>query len=309
MTKSHRSITRTKGSSPQSRAARQREALAKQQHAGLILPVNFLLTCSDDTLASHELALLAELSDRRADLHVLLDRIIDTSSQVSVVRWFRKTDRPALKDAIENEEGPIEWAQRMVREGQRTDEELIPLPALEPGAAHLAAAIRYQQRNTAEGKCSECPAPLDRNSVRFCTEHLRKSRDRQRSKKGPRSEPGSTEYLYSGDVTPSTHGRQPGTRQSLSTSREQQTRRILAEMGVPPESAATVLHATESAILKFLPTAEAVAIKEADLFAMIGSPPSRGTARQALMGLLKAEKIRRIGRGVAGDSFRYFKVQ
>jgi hypothetical protein len=128
--------------------------MAKQQNAGLILPVNFLLTCSDDTLASHELALLAELSDRRADLHVLLDRIIDTSSQVSVVRWFRKTDRPALKHAIENEEGPIEWAQRMVRDGQRTEEELIPLPALEPGTAHIAAAIRYQQRNNAEGKCS-----------------------------------------------------------------------------------------------------------------------------------------------------------
>ena len=81
-------------------------------------------------------------------------------------------------------------------------------------------------------------------------------------------------------------------------------------MGVPPESAATApLHATESAILKFLPTAEAVAIKENDLFAMVGNPPSRGTARNALMGLLKAEKIRRIGRGVAGDSFRYFKVQ
>src|SRR5882762_2818131 len=125
MTKSHRSITRTKGSSPQSRAARQREAMAKQQNAGLILPVNFLLTCSDDTLASHELALLAELSDRRA-----------------------------LKHAIENEEGPIEWAQHMVRDGQRTEEELIPLPALEPGTAHIAAAIRYQQRNNAEGKCS-----------------------------------------------------------------------------------------------------------------------------------------------------------
>src|SRR5229473_6503080 len=191
-----KAITRSAGSSTQSRAAREREAMAKQQNAGLILPVNFLLTCSDDTLASHELALLAELSDRRADLHVLLDRIIDTSSQVSVVRWFRKTDRQALKHAIDNEESPLEWAQRMVRDGQRTDEELIPLPALEPGAAHLAAAARYQARNTAEGKCSECPQPLDRNSVRFCTEHLRKSRDRQRSKKGTRSEPGSAEYLY-----------------------------------------------------------------------------------------------------------------
>jgi hypothetical protein len=306
MTKTHRSITRTEGSSPQSRGARQREAMAYQQNAGLILPVNFLLTCDDNTLASHELALLAELSDRRADLHVLLDRIIDTSSQVSVVRWFRKTDRQALKHAIENEESPVEWAQRMVRDGQRTEEELIPLPALEPGAAHLAAATRYQERNIAEGKCSRCPKPLDRNSVRFCTEHLRKARDRQRSKKGPRSEPGSAEYLYSGEVTPSTHGRQPGSLTSLALGREKQTRRILAEMGVPPESAATARHAIQAAILKFLPTSEAVAIKEDDLFAML-DVSSRGTARNALMDLLKAGKIRRTGGGVAGNPFLYFK--
>ena len=95
MTKSHRSITRTKGSSPQSRAARQREAMAKQQNAGLILPVNFLLTCSDDTLASHELALLAELSDRRADLHVLLDRYVESSFGGSMVQ----KDRPASPQA------------------------------------------------------------------------------------------------------------------------------------------------------------------------------------------------------------------
>jgi len=131
---------------------------------------------------------------------------------------------------------------------------------------------------------------------------------RYKPKNARGAKPGTVGWLH-GEGFESQHGRQPGTLQSLSTSREQQTRRILAEMGVPPESAATVLHATESAILKFLPTAEAVAIKEDDLFAMIGSPPSRGTARHALMGLLKAEKIRRIGRGVAGDSFRYFKIQ
>jgi len=273
------------------------------------LPLNFLLGCGQKALEDFELARLAEVSDLRKQLYEIMGRYMDAMNQAAFAAWFRSQDRETLKHAIENEESPIEFAKRTIRERSQTEEELLPLPSLPPGAAHLAAAIRYQQRNTAEGKCSECPQPLDRNSVRFCAEHLRKSRDRQRSKKGPRSEPGSTEYLYSGDVTPSTHGRRPGTRQSLTVSREQQTRRILSEMDVPPESAATVLHATESAILKFLPTAEAVAIKENDLFAMIGNPPSRGTARNALMGLLKAEKIRRIGRGVEGDSFRYFKVQ
>jgi len=70
--------------------------------------------------------------------------------------------------------------------------------------------------------------------------------------------------------------------------------------------AATARHAVQAAILKFLPTSGAVAIKEDDLFAMIGAP-SRGTARNALMELLKTEKIQRVGGGVTGDPFLYFK--
>ena len=150
------------GSPPQSRGARQRSALAKQQERGLILRPNFLLTCSDDTLASHELALLAECADIRAQLEELLDRWNDTTAQVSVVKWFRRTDRQALKHAIENEESPIEWAARRVREDQRSEEELIPLPALEPGATHLAASLRYQ-----ETTFREAFAPSARNLWRM----------------------------------------------------------------------------------------------------------------------------------------------
>ena len=100
---------------------------------------------------------------------------------------------------------------------------------------------------------------------------MRKARDRKRAKTGPRSDPGSVEYLYSGEITPS-GGRQAGTLQRLALNREKQTRRLLAEMGIPPESAATARLAVESAILKFLPTSEAVAVKENDLFAMIEAP-------------------------------------
>jgi hypothetical protein len=107
-------------------------------------------------------------------------------------------------------------------------------------------------------------------------------------------------------VTPSAHGRQPGTLASLAISREKQTRKALAELGVPPESAASARLAVEAAIMKFLPTSEAVAVKENDLFAIIDIP-SRQTARNALMDLLKTGKIRRIGGGVAGNAFRYFK--
>lgn len=77
---------------------------------------------------------------------------------------------------------------------------------------------------------------------------------------------------------------------------------------LPSESAATPTQAVQSAILKFLPTSEAVAIKEDDLFAML-SVPSRSTARNGLMGLLKVGKVQRVGGGVAGNPFRYFKAQ
>lgn len=187
----------------------------------------FLLGCGQKDLEDFELGRLAEVANLRKELHDILDRVIDAMSQAALASWFKSQDRQRLKAAIDNEESPIEYAKRMVREGQRSDEELLPLPSLAPGAAHLAAALRYQKRNT---------------------------------------------------------------------------------MGVPPESAATALHAVQAAILKFLPTSEAVAVKENDLFAMIDIP-SRGTARNALMDLLKAGKIQRIGQSVSGHPFRYFTAQ
>jgi hypothetical protein len=79
-------------------------------------------------------------------------------------------------------------------------------------------------------------------------------------------------------------------------------------MGVPPENAKTAMAATQIVMMNCLPTSEAKAVKEADLFAMIGDPPSQKTKRNALMRLLKAGWIQRIGRGVTGDTFRYFKA-
>ena len=97
---------------------------------------------------------------------------------------FRSIDRNALSAAIESEETAMEWANRMIREKQRSAEELIPAPTLPPGVAHLAAALRYQKRNLAEGKCMKCPQPLDRNSVYLCTKHLAAERDKYDRKKG-----------------------------------------------------------------------------------------------------------------------------
>ena len=304
MSKAHRLKTRKFGSSPQSQAARNRAAMATQQAKGITLPtLNFLLGHSDATLDTYELARLDELAQLRAELHEVLDRVIDTNAQAIVIRWFRGQDRNALKHAIENEESPEEWAHRMMRDKQRSPEELLPRPSLPPGAAHLAAAKRYASRNLSEGKCRVCPKPLAHNSVEFCEEHLAKSRARAQQKKAL-SVPGSTAYLYAGE-TPSTHGRQPGTLASLAMHREKKTRALLAELGIPPESAAVSLKAAVEALLRVMPDSKAKAMTPADLF-RAAVVPSRTTGDKALRQLLADGKIQRIGEPRKGHSCRYF---
>src|SRR5579859_2170577 len=289
MAKSHRLLPRRKhGTSPQGRGARARQAMGVQQQKGftlpgLTVPNNFLLNASDDTLASYELSRLAEHADLRAELHILLDRLIDTSAQAAIARWFRTNDRQTLKNAIENEESPIEYAKRMVAEGQRSDDELIPRATLEPGAAHLAAALRYQERNLAEGKCRYCPKPLDRNSVDMCTQHLDLARHRAARKSGVKGEPGGADFLY-GEITESTHGRQPGTLQSLAMSREKKTRAVLAELGLPAGSTATALEGAKAALLVATPRSKKDAMMAWELFEKAGISDSlESTAKHALV--------------------------
>lgn len=153
----------------------------------LAVQLNFLLGCSDNDLASFELARLSEVANLRADLHAILDKLIDVTSQAALAAWFRQTDRETLKKAIQSspEERTAEIlarAKKQIRDGQRSEAELIPRTLLAPGAAHIAASLRYQERNVAKGLCSVCPSQLDRNSVRYCTEHLQQQRDRQRDK-------------------------------------------------------------------------------------------------------------------------------
>jgi hypothetical protein len=316
MTKAHRlkirkSYTeRTAGSSPQARAAREREAMAKQQHKGLGLavPINFLLGCTESELANYQLARLADVANLRSQLHVVLDQVIDHQGLAWLAAWFQSMDRPALKHAVEHEESPLDWAKRMTREGQRSEEERqesVPRPPLLPGAAHIAAALRYQQRNNAEGLCAICPEPLDRNSVRLCTKHLAVARARASQKKALDSNPGSREYLYAGDLPESTHGRQPGTLAALAMNRERKTRAILAEQGIPPESAAVSLRAAREALLKLLPRERAEAMTHDELreYAVI---PSKATLQVALKGLRAEERIERIGKGINGNPYRYF---
>jgi hypothetical protein len=186
------------------------------------VPLNFLLGCSETDLGSFELARLAQVADLRSELHETLDKIIDEMAQAALVGWFRMTDRNALKRALENPEDVLAWAKERIRNKEKRAEELRAI--LPPGAAHLAAALRYQERNIAKGLCSVCPKPLDRNSVRFCTEHLTKARVKARQKKGL-TDPGSREYLYSGEVSESKHGRAPRTLAALAKSREERAKK------------------------------------------------------------------------------------
>ena len=170
----------------------------------------------------------------------ILDRLIDTMAQAAVAQWFRVVDREALRRAIEKPLDVLAWANAQSRDSRRSEEELVPLPALPVGAAHLAAALRYQERNIAAGLCSVCSKPLANHSVRFCEVHLAAARNRHT----PKDEtPGTLDYLYQDRTPESKHGRQPGTLASLARANEKKTRKVLAELGIPPESAAITLNA------------------------------------------------------------------
>jgi hypothetical protein len=181
--------------------------------------LNFLLGSTDNDLGSFELARLAEVANLRADLHAVLDKLIDEMAQAALAGWFRQTNREALMRAIQSPEEHtpeiLAWARRRIRDGQRSQEELVPRTLLAPGKAHLAASLHYQKRNVAKGKCRVCPEPLDRNSVQHCAGHLRQVRERQQEKSKKLHKP--------------PHGRAPGTLGALAKAREKQARPNLGD--------------------------------------------------------------------------------
>ena len=207
----------------------------------LAAPLNFLLGCSDTDLASYELARLSAAANLRSQMLEILDKWLDETSAAALARWFRTQDRVSLKNAIESPEEAIAriaaQAEAQIRDGQRSAEELTPRPSLEPGAAHLAAALRYQERNIAEGKCQNCPQPLDPRSHRYCTKHLAMERNKYTPKR-KRTEPGTIAWLYGESL-------EPGDGRSLVKDRQKMRRitpegkellaRVAKELGVTPE--------------------------------------------------------------------------
>lgn len=193
--------------------------------------LNFLLGASDTDLSSFELARLSEVANLRSDLHAILDKLIDEMAQAAVAGWFRQTTREKIKQALEALENPearvaeVEaWAKERIKNGQRSDAELIPRTSLPPGAAHLAAALRYAERNIAEGKCAVCPKPPDRNSVRYCTRHLTIMRLRKKPKGAKGELPGAIGWLYSDEPFESAHNKAPSQIKALKEANEKRKR-------------------------------------------------------------------------------------
>jgi hypothetical protein len=272
------------------------------------VPINFLLNCADTTLGDFQLMRLNAVAELRKQLIAIVDQMVEEMAKAALASWFRGTDRELLKSAIENPESVVEWAKQRIREMNRDEDEMLPMPPPDPEAvkkAHRIAAVTYQSRNLAEGKCRSCPKPLALGSVLFCEEHLAKVRVRERTKKGLAG-PGSREYLYAGEISEQdTRPRSPGLLTTLALNREKKTRALLAELGVPPESAAITLNAAKEALLKVMPEHEGLAMDRAQLFAA-AIVPSVQTGGKALNELLAEGKIQRTGRGIRNDPHRYF---
>lgn len=270
------------------------------------VPLNFLLTCSQSHLGEYELKKLAEIADTRTELHAVFDRLIDQTAQAGLVRWFRTQDREALKHALENPDDVIAIARERIRESQRSDDELIPQAALAPGAAHLAAAVRYQKRNLEKGLCTECPEPLAHGSVRFCEKHLRNRRMKYKPKNAKGAKPGTIGWLH-GEGFESQQGRMPGTLQATTITRQKKTRAILASMGLPLDSAATALLAAQRQMLAAMPAAKKDALLTWELFERAGLPDTmHSTAKVALHALVTGGVVKRIGKGIRGNPYLYY---
>lgn len=189
----------------------------------LEVSTNFLLTCSQSSLEELQLARLSEVANLRKEMLEIVNRMVDNLATAAVASWFRQNDRELLRKALENHEDVLAWAEEQLRNQGQKGSDLLPVAATlsPPGEAHRSASLRYQQRNIEEGKCRVCPAPLDRNSVQYCTLHLEQERERRREK---------SESL--GKVP---HGRATGTLSALKTQCSKQEKEAVCESQFTPE--------------------------------------------------------------------------
>jgi hypothetical protein len=290
------------GPSPQSRGARNRSAMTGLAIKGLTsigVEMSYLLTRQ----RPWRLRARTYGSSRRP--HIPTSGNLLSTGRDECSSLPSPVVREALKRVLDAQVDPIAFAKEQIRRQGRSDEqvglELEQVLSLDPGLSHRIAAVTYQNRNIAEGKCGLCSQPLDRNSVRYCTRHLAAARARM----GPKGEPGSLDYLYDGGFE-SKHGRQPGTLASLAIAREQKTRALLAELGIPFESAAVTLNAAREALLKCMPHSQTDAMTATELCARAMIPTLK-TGRKALAELFRAGLVQKIGAGASENLFRFFR--
>jgi len=218
------------------------------------VPLNFLLTCSEATLDSFQLAKLAAVANLRSELHNVLDKLIEEAVEAGLARWFKNHGRDEIKHAIENPPDILAEAREMIRTRGKSQEEIRPIRPLPPGMAVLdrrdpdlravtppltakTYVERYGERNRAEGKCRACPKPLAPNSVCYCETHLAMQRERQRKPHvGTKDEPpGSVAWLYGGAIEK--QGKQAGPREKYYRSSEAENAlysRVATQLGVSP---------------------------------------------------------------------------
>ena len=202
----------------------------------LAAKLNFLLGASDNDLSTFELARLAEVANLRSDLHVILDKLIDEMAQAAVAGWFRQTNRETLKRALESVEDPqkridevVSWAKEKIRDGQKSESELVPRVSVAVSAS--ARSMAYQERQIKKGLCAVCPKPLARHSVRFCERHLAIARAKHKPKGAKGSPPGSIDWLYGDGVFESAHNKAPSQVKALKEANKKRAK--MAKMSEP----------------------------------------------------------------------------
>ena len=121
----------------------------KSNDLALAVPINFLLGCSQNALADFMLARQAGAADSLREMYAVFDRLVQESALALLADWFRSIDPHDLKLALENPDDVMEWAREQIRTRGRSKEEverdLLPLPCLPPGAAHLRRPLRREE--------------------------------------------------------------------------------------------------------------------------------------------------------------------
>jgi hypothetical protein len=176
----------------------------KNQSLDILGPLKFLLTCSELDVDNFELNTLGNLANLRSQAADVMENMLREISRLDLVRSIRASSPEQIKEALERPSDAIADAKLKIKNTGRSVDELVPLLPLVSAAVkanHVAASIRYQERNVEEGKCCDCPEPLARNSVLYCETHLAAYRDRARVRAKKLNKP--------------PHGRAPGTLAAL----------------------------------------------------------------------------------------------